>query len=220
MPSSQDHKPAFDGDTGPNTGGMGAYSPAPVMTDQLSAQVERDVLVQAVHAMNREDKAYRGVLYAGIMVTEDGPQVLEYNCRMGDPETQPLLMRLRSDLVPVLLAVVDGELEQTDIDWDTCPTCCVVMASGGYPTEYETGFPVEGLEDAAAMEDVVVFHAGTALEDGRVVTAGGRVLGVTARGEDIPGARKRAYEAVSRIHFQGAHYRSDIGQKAIDRLGV
>ncbi|MFO8007158.1 MAG: phosphoribosylglycinamide synthetase C domain-containing protein, partial [Candidatus Brocadiia bacterium] len=158
-----------------------------------------------------------GVLYAGIMVTSDGPQVLEFNCRMGDPETQPLLMRLESDLVPVLLAVLDGDLENADIRWDERPACCVVMASGGYPTDYETGYPIEGLEDAAEMEDVHVFHAGTKRDGGRVVTAGGRVLGVTARGESIPDARQRAYAAVEKIHFQDAHYRTDIGQKAIDR---
>ncbi len=218
MPSSQDHKPALDGDRGPNTGGMGACSPAPLITDELAARIEREVLVQAVHAMNREDKPYRGVLYAGIMVTSDGPQVLEYNCRMGDPETQPLLMRLKSDLVPVLLAVLDGDLENADIQWDERPTCCVVMASGGYPTDYETGYPIEGLQDAAEMEDVYVFHAGTELDDGRTVTAGGRVLGVTARGESIPAARQRAYAAVEKIHFQDAHYRTDIGQKAVARL--
>ncbi len=218
MPSSQDHKAAYDRDEGPNTGGMGAYSPAPVVTDELAAEVERNVLVQTVHAMNREDKPYRGILYAGLMMTDEGPQVLEFNCRMGDPENQPLMMRMDGDLVPVLLATIDGRLEEIDIEWDPRPTCCVVMASGGYPVEYKTGYPIEGLEDAAEMEDVMVFHAGTALEDGRVVTAGGRVLGVTARGENIAGARELAYEAVSKIHFRDAHYRTDIAQKAIDRL--
>ncbi len=220
MPSSQDHKPAYDGDQGPNTGGMGAYSPAPVVTDELAAFIERDVLVQTVHAMNREDKPYRGVLYAGIMVTEDGPRVLEYNCRMGDPETQPLLMRLESDIVPVLLAIIDGTLADADIRWDPRPTICVVMASGGYPVGYQKGFPIEGLDDAAKMADVVVFHAGTSRDEDQVVTSGGRVLGVTARGETIRQARDRAYEAVSRIHFDGAHYRTDIGQKAIARMSA
>ncbi len=220
VPSSQDHKPAYDGDEGPNTGGMGAYSPAPVMTDELAAEVEREILVQGVHAMNREGKPYRGALYAGIMVTNEGPQVLEYNCRLGDPETQPLLMRLESDLVPILLGTIDGTLEEVDIHWAHRPTLCVVMASGDYPVEYQKGFPIEGIEDAEAMEDVMVFHAGTAIDPdtGKLVTAGGRVLGVTARGDTIREAKRRAYEAVSKIHFRDAHYRTDIGQKAIDRL--
>ncbi len=218
MPPSQDHKPAYDGDEGPNTGGMGAYSPAPVITDELASYVERHVLVQAVHAMNREDKPYHGVLYAGIMVTEDGPQVLEFNCRMGDPETQPLLMRMKSDLLPVLLATIADELEDVEIEWDDRPTVCVVMASGGYPISYQKGYTIEGLSDAAAMDDVVVFHAGTKRMGGRIVTDGGRVLGVTARGATIVEARDLAYEAVGKIHFQDAHYRTDIAQKAIDRL--
>lgn len=218
LPSTQDHKPIFDGDKGPNTGGMGAYSPAPVVTDELASQIEREILVQTVHGMNREDKPYHGTLYAGIMVTDEGPQVLEFNCRLGDPETQPLLMRLESDLVPILLATLDGTLEDADIRWDERPTLCVVMASGGYPGAYQKGLPIEGLEEVAGMEDVVVFHAGTALDDGRVVTSGGRVLGVTARGDTIQQAKDRAYEAVGKIHFEGAYCRSDIGQKAIDRL--
>jgi len=220
LPSCQDHKPVYDGDRGPNTGGMGAYSPAPLVTEELARQIEREVLVQTVHAMNREEKPYRGVLYAGIMVTEDGPQVLEFNCRFGDPETQPLLMRLRSDLVPVLLATMDGTLSEAELDWDPRPAVCVVMASGGYPGPYRKGYPIEGLQDAAKMEDVVVFHAGTALEEGQVVTAGGRVLGVTALGPTIAAARERAYEAVGKIHFEGAYCRTDIAQKAIDRLGA
>jgi phosphoribosylamine--glycine ligase len=218
VPSSQDHKAVYDGDRGPNTGGMGAYSPAPVITDALASQIEREVLVQTVHAMNCEDRPYRGVLYAGIMVTDDGPKVLEYNCRLGDPETQPLLMRLESDLVPILLGSLDGTLDEVDIRWDPRPTICVVMASGGYPAGYQKGFPIKGLDEAAKMDDVVVFHAGTALEDGRVVTNGGRVLGVTARGDTIAEAKDRAYEAVEKIHFEKAYYRTDIGQKAIDRM--
>jgi phosphoribosylamine--glycine ligase len=217
LPSSQDHKAIFDNDEGPNTGGMGAYSPAPVVTDQVAARVEREVLVQTIHAMNREDKPYRGTLYAGIMVTDDGPQVLEFNCRLGDPETQPLLMRLQSDLVPVLLASLDGTLEDADIRWDPRPAICVVMAAGGYPGAYQKGFPIEGLEDAATMPDVVVFHAGTALDEGRAVTAGGRVLGVTARGDTIQEARDRAYAAVKKVHFEKAYYRTDIARRAIER---
>ena len=218
LPSTQDHKPIYDEDQGPNTGGMGAYSPTPLITEELAARIEREVLVQTVHALNREDKVYKGALYAGIMVTGDGPQVLEFNCRLGDPETQPLLMRMESDLMPVLLATLDGTLEEADIRWDPRPALCVVMASGGYPGAYRKGFPIEGLEDAAKMEDVVVFHAGTALEEGRAVTSGGRVLGVTARGRTIREAKDRAYEAVKKIHFERAYYRSDIGLKAISRL--
>ncbi len=220
VPSSQDHKAAYDGDEGPNTGGMGAYSPAPVMTDKLASEVEREILVQGVHAMNREGKPYRGTLYAGIMVTDDGPQVLEYNCRLGDPETQPLLMRLESDLVPVLLATIEGTLDEVEISWDPRPALCVVMASGGYPVEYQKGYPISGIEDADAMEDVKVFHAGTAVDHdtGELVTDGGRVLGVTALGDSILEAKERAYEAVGKIHFRDAQYRTDIGQKAVDRL--
>jgi phosphoribosylamine--glycine ligase len=217
MPPSQDHKAALDGDRGPNTGGMGAYSPAPVITSELASQIERDVLVQTVHAMNREERPYRGALYAGIMVTDEGPEVLEYNCRLGDPETQPLMMRLKSDLVPVLFAVLDGTLEDVDVEWDERSTVCVVMASGGYPGSYRKGISIEGLVEAGEMDDVVVFHAGTKRHNGAVVTDGGRVLGITARGDTIREARDRAYEAVAKIHFEGAHYRTDIGQKAIER---
>jgi len=217
MPSAQDHKAVYDGDEGPNTGGMGAYSPAPVITPELERTIERDVIVQAVHAMNREERPYRGVLYAGLMITEEGPFVLEFNCRLGDPELQPLIMRLKSDLVPILQATIEGNLDEVEIEWDVRPALCVVMASGGYPGPYEKGFPIKGLEDVEEMDDVVVFHSGTALVDGQVVTAGGRVLGVTARGDTIADARERAYEAVRRISFEGAHYRTDIGKKALDR---
>jgi len=218
LPSTQDHKPIYDGDQGPNTGGMGAYSPTPLITDELAGQIEREVLVQAVHAMNREDRPYRGALYAGIIVTDEGPRVLEFNCRLGDPETQPVLMRMESDLVPVLLAALDGTLEEVDIRWDPRPALCVVMASGGYPGSYRTGLVIEGLEEVAKMEDVAVFHAGTAFEDGHVVTSGGRVLGVTARGDTIHEAKDRAYEAARKIHYERAYYRTDIGQKATDRI--
>jgi phosphoribosylamine--glycine ligase len=197
---------------------MGAYSPAPVVTEELAAHVEREVLVQAVHAMNREEKPYSGALYAGIMVTDTGPQVLEFNCRLGDPELQPVILRLKSDLVPILLATMDNTLADADIQWDPRPALCVVVASGGYPGDYARGLPIEGLDEAAGMKDVVVFHAGTAIEDGRVVTSGGRVLGVTALGESIVEARDRAYEAVRKVHFEGIQYRTDIGKKAIDRL--
>ncbi len=219
LPTSQDHKPVYDGDEGPNTGGMGAYSPAPVVTEDQYARIEQKVVLPIVHAMNREERPYKGVVYAGLMMTDDGPKVLEFNVRFGDPEAQPILFRLTSDLVPVLQGVAQGNLKNApDLDWDPQPAVCVVMASGGYPVQYEKGRPIAGLDDAAALEDVMVFHAGTALKDGQVVTAGGRVLGVTARGESIADAQARAYAACERIHFEGAHYRRDIADKAKKHL--
>jgi len=218
LESSQDHKPIFDGDEGPNTGGMGAYSPAPVVTEKVARQVDRDVLVPMVHGTKAAGAPYQGVLYAGIMVTPGGPKVLEFNCRFGDPETQPLLVRLRSDLVQVLEAVIDDRLDAVTLDWDPRPAVCVVMASGGYPGPYEKGKEITGLAEAARMDDVVVFHAGTRAEAGRIYTDGGRVLGVTALGEGISAARDRAYEAVRRIRFHRAHWRTDVGVKAIRRM--
>ena len=217
LESSQDHKPAFDNDQGPNTGGMGAYSPAPVVTEGIQKQIDREVLVPMVHGMKTAGAPYNGLLYAGIMVTAGGAKVLEFNCRFGDPEAQPLLMRLRSDLVEVLEATIDNRLDEVALEWDPRPAVCVVMASGGYPGPYEKGKGITGLEAASRLDDVVVFHAGTRAEDGKIVTSGGRVLGVTALGNDIHEARDRAYEAVSAIHFHRAHWRTDIGAKAIRR---
>lgn len=217
MESSQDHKAIGDGDTGPNTGGMGAYSPAPVITDAIMNQISREILVPTVDGMNRNGTPYKGVLYAGIMVTAAGPRVLEFNVRFGDPETQPILMRLKSDLLEVMLATCDGTLDEITLEWDPRPAVCVVMASGGYPDNYEKGKIITGLEEAEKLEDVVVFHAGTAEKDGKIVTAGGRVLGVTAMGKTIADAKSRAYEAVSRINFEGAYLRHDIADKAIKR---
>jgi phosphoribosylamine--glycine ligase len=217
MESSQDHKPIGDGDTGPNTGGMGAYSPAPVVTDDMMNKITREILVPVVDAMNRNGTPYKGVLYAGLMMTSGGPRVLEFNVRFGDPETQPILMRLQSDLLEVFLAVCDGRLDEVALKWDPRPAICVVMASGGYPDAYEKGKVIHGLRDAEALDDVVVFHAGTAEQDGDVVTSGGRVLGVTALGRDIAGAKTRAYEAVDRISFDGAYCRRDISDKALQR---
>ena len=215
LPTSQDHKPALDNDAGPNTGGMGAYSPAPVVTDAQCERIEREVIIPIVHAMNREDRLYRGVVYAGLMMTDDGPRVLEFNARFGDPETQPILFRLKGDIVPVLKAIAEGKLDEAPpLEWDPRPAVCVVMASGGYPGKYAKGKVITGLAEAAALPDTMVFHAGTALKDGKVVTSGGRVLGVTAMGDDIQGAIDRAYQAVEAIHFAGAHYRTDIGAKA------
>jgi phosphoribosylamine--glycine ligase len=215
MESSQDHKPIGDGDTGPNTGGMGAYSPAPVVTDEMMNQITREVLVPIVDGMNRNGTPYKGVLYAGIMVTAAGPRVLEFNVRFGDPETQPILARLKSDLLEVLLAVCDETLDQVQLQWDTRPAVCVVMASGGYPGEYEKDKVITGLQDADNINGVVVFHAGTATKNGNIVTAGGRVLGVTALGDDIADAKQKAYEAVDKIKFDGAYCRRDIADKAI-----
>ncbi len=217
MESSQDHKPIGDGDTGPNTGGMGAYSPAPVVTDEMMSRISREILVPVVDAMNRNGTPYRGVLYAGLMMTSGGPRVLEFNVRFGDPETQPILMRLKSDLLDVFLAVCNGQLDQIHLQWDPRPAVCVVMASGGYPDAYEKGKVITGITDAESLEDVVVFHAGTKQQDGDVVTHGGRVLGVTALGHDVAAAKARAYEAVDRISFEGAYCRRDISDKAIQR---
>jgi phosphoribosylamine--glycine ligase len=219
MESSQDHKPIGDGDTGPNTGGMGAYSPAPVVTDAMMSQIEREILVPVVDCMNRNDTPYKGVLYAGLMITAGGPRVLEFNVRFGDPETQPILMRLKSDLLEVCLAVCEQRLDEATLEWDQRPAVCVVMASGGYPGDYEKGKLITGIEKAEELNDVVVFHAGTAMKDGSLVTAGGRVLGVTALGETIADAKARAYEAAERIKFEGAYYRKDIADKAIKSKG-
>jgi len=215
MESSQDHKPIGDGDTGPNTGGMGAYSPAPVITEALMDQITREVLVPTVDGMNRNGTPYKGVLYAGIMVTAGGPRVLEFNVRFGDPETQPILMRLKSDLLEVMLAVCDGTLDEVTLAWDRRPAVCVVMASGGYPDDYQKGKKITGLEKAGQLDDVIVFHAGTKEDHGDIVTAGGRVLGVTALGETIEQAKARAYQAVDKISFDGAYCRRDIADKAI-----
>lgn len=218
MESSQDHKAVGEGDTGPNTGGMGAYSPAPVVTDKLMDHINREILVPIVDGMNRMGTPYKGVLYAGIMVTAAGPRVLEFNVRFGDPETQPILMRLKSDLLEVMLAVCDGKLDEVTLKWDPRPAVCVVMSSAGYPGDYEKGKIITGIDKANAMDDVYVFQAGTKIQDGKLVTNGGRVLGVTAVGADVPAAQKRAYEAVDRISFEGAYCRRDIADKAVKYL--
>jgi phosphoribosylamine--glycine ligase len=216
LPPAQDHKPAYDGDLGPNTGGMGAYCPAPLVDAAMQASIEEKILVPTVHQMQRSGHPFRGVLYAGLMIGPTGPKVLEYNVRFGDPECQPLLLRLQSDLVDVIEATIDGQLDQLEtLRWDPRPAVCVVMASEGYPGSYEKGHPIEGLEEASQLPDVKVFHAGTSLVNGQVVNQGGRVLGVTALGDSISDARNRAYQAVEKIHWQGSWYRSDIGNKAI-----
>lgn len=217
LPACQDHKPAYDGDQGPNTGGMGAYCPTPLVDDKMMRWIEEHILVPTVHTMKRSRQPFRGVLYAGLMITNQGPKVLEYNVRFGDPECQPLLMRLKSNLLDVLEATVDGRLDEIgSLEWDSRPAICVVMASEGYPGEYAKGRVIRGLEEAAAMPDVKVFHAGTATTpDGNIVNAGGRVLGVTALGNTISAAKLQAYTAVRHIRWQGAWCRKDISDKAL-----
>jgi len=216
LPACQDHKPAFDGDAGPNTGGMGAYCPAPIVNDKVLAAVEEQILVPTVHAMKRTRRPFRGVLYAGLMLTNQGPKVLEYNVRFGDPECQPLLMRLKSDLLDLLEATVDERLDElAPLQWDPRPAVCVVMASEGYPGKYEKGRPIRGLAEAARLPAVKVFHAGTIRQGEQVLTDGGRVLGVTALGESISSAKLQAYTAVKQIRWDGAWCRKDISDKAL-----
>lgn len=213
---SQDHKAVGEGDTGPNTGGMGAYTPTPLIDDETMALIQREVLVPTVDVMRREGIDYRGVLYAGMMLTPGGPRVLEFNCRFGDPECQPLLVRLKGDLLAAMLAVVEGRLADVDLRWDRRVACCVVMCSGGYPGPYEKGKRITGVDEAEAMDDVWVFHAGTATNAaGELVTAGGRVLNVVALGEDLAAARDRANAACDRIHFEGGFFRRDIGDRVL-----
>ena len=217
MASSQDHKPIFDGDRGPNTGGMGAYSPAPVVTDQVHERIHEKILRPMIQGMGEEGKPYKGVLYAGLMIHNGHPRVLEFNARFGDPETQPVLMRMKGDIIPILEACIKGNLSGCKIEWDSRAAVCVVMSSKGYPGDYEKGKPISGLKEVSRMEDVFVFHAGTALKDDQIITNGGRVLGVTGLGKDIPRAIQRTYQAVKKISWEGVHYRTDIGQKALCR---
>ncbi len=215
LESTQDHKAIGDGDTGANTGGMGAYCPAPIVSDKLMDQIVREILVPTVDGMNRNGTPYRGILYAGVMITQGGPRVLEFNCRFGDPETQPILTRLKSDLLEAMLATCEGRLDKITLQWDSRPAVCVVMASGGYPNDYEKGKVITGIDEAESDKDVMVFHAGTAQKDGNIVTTGGRVLGVTGLGNTIADAKAKAYQAVEKIKFEKAYYRTDIADKAI-----
>jgi len=217
MVSSQDHKRAFDNDEGPNTGGMGAYAPAPVYTPEVARRAVEEILVPVVRALKAEGRTYRGVLYAGLMVTGQVPKVLEFNVRFGDPEAQPVLSLLETDLVEIIEAVLENRLDQIEIKWKPQASVCVVLSSGGYPAAYEKGKVIRGLDEVP--DDIVVFHAGTAEKDGETVTSGGRVLGVTATGPDIPSAISKAYAAVEKISFEGMHYRRDIGRKALNRIG-
>ena len=216
MDSAQDHKAALDGDQGPNTGGMGAYSPAPVFTDLLRQKVRDNIMFPLVRAMKAEGRPYQGIIYAGLMLTKLGPKILEFNARFGDPETQPLLVRMESDIVPLFEACIDGILEQCDLKWKPETSVCVVMAAKGYPGSYEKGKEISGLDEAGALPDVVVFHAGTKGEGGKVLTNGGRVLGITATGPDTPSAIAKAYEAVNKIKWDGIHYRKDIAARGRD----
>ncbi len=213
---SQDHKQVGEGDTGPNTGGMGVYCPTPLVTEDLLTVIQREVLVAAVDAMNRDGIDFKGVLYAGLMLTAGGPKTLEFNTRFGDPETQPLMMRLQGDLMAALLATATGHLDQVDLRWDPRVCCCVVMASGGYPGKYEKNKPITGIDAAEADPDVKVFHAGTKLtRDGTLVTDGGRVLAVCALAKTLKEAQAKANAACDKIHFQGAHFRRDIGSRVM-----
>jgi phosphoribosylamine--glycine ligase len=215
FPTSQDHKRALDGDRGLNTGGMGTYSPTPFLSESELAQAGRKIIDPWLRGCAAEGIDYHGILYPGIMLTKDGPKVLEFNARFGDPETQVYLTRLENDLLELLDASVEGTLDKVELKWSPLASVCVVMASGGYPGSYARGKPIHGLEAANALPDTKVFHAGTALKDGQVFTSGGRVLGVTALGKDLESARAAAYGAVEKIHFDGAQFRRDIGGKAL-----
>ncbi|MDD5746555.1 MAG: phosphoribosylamine--glycine ligase [Candidatus Omnitrophica bacterium] len=220
MASSQDHKRIFDADEGPNTGGMGAYSPAPVVTDELFEQIKREVIMPVIRGMRCEGTPYRGVLYAGIMMTSAGPKVLEFNVRFGDPETQAIIPRFNGDLVEVLLKTIDGKLDTVKVDWDNRACVCVVMSSSGYPGSYAGGKTINGLDALSSRKNVVVFHAGTRKNNRAIVTAGGRVLGVTGLGATIREAITTAYDAVEKISFEGMHFRKDIGRRALERIAL
>ncbi|MCD6132932.1 MAG: phosphoribosylamine--glycine ligase [Deltaproteobacteria bacterium] len=215
---AQDHKPVFDEDKGPNTGGMGAYAPAPLIDETLYQKIMGRIIHPTIEGLKQEGIKYKGVLYAGLMIKDNEPYVLEFNCRFGDPETQPMTMLMESELLPVLLSSIEGGIEKTQIKWKNGYSVCVVLASGGYPGKYKKGKVIRGLEDVEKMEDVYVFHAGTKRDKGKIVTNGGRVLGITSYAEEFAVAQKRVYEAVEKIHFEGMHYRKDIGNKALWRL--
>lgn len=217
MVSSQDHKRAYDGDKGPNTGGMGTYAPAPVMTKDMVEQATEKILKPMIAAMAKEGRPYQGCLYAGLMITEEGPKVVEFNARFGDPETQVVLPLLKGDLVKIMQACVDGTLDTAAVDWEDGAAVCVVMASGGYPKSYKKGYAIDGLKKAESL-GTFVFHAGTVKKDGKVVTSGGRVLGVTARGGGIKEATEKAYKGVEAIRFTDEFHRKDIAHRALERL--
>jgi phosphoribosylamine--glycine ligase len=217
MASSQDHKRIFDNDRGPNTGGMGAYSPAPVVTEEILERINREVIIPVIQGMNQEHSPYRGVLYAGMMMTLNGPKVLEFNARFGDPETQVILPRLKSDIVEIMLKANAGALESVTLEWDERACVCVVLAAGGYPGAYVKGKQINGLDGLKKKKDIVVFHAGTAIQNGIVRSSGGRVLGVVGLGKGIYAAMSTVYAAVEKVSFEGMYYRTDIGRKALQR---
>ena len=213
MDSAQDHKAVYDGDIGPNTGGMGAYSPAPVFTEIMQQKVRDKIMLPMVRAMQQEGRTYKGILYAGLMLTKTGPQILEFNARFGDPETQPLMVRMETDIIPLFEACIDGTLGQCQVNWKNKSSVCVVMTAEGYPGAYQKGEIISGLKNANSTPEVVVFHAGTKEQDGKVLTNGGRVLGVTATGANTESAIQKAYDAVSKVNWRGVHYRKDIGSR-------
>ena len=215
MISSMDHKRALDGDMGLNTGGMGTVAPNPYYTAEVAEQCMKEIFLPTIHAMNAEGRTFKGCLYFGLMLTPKGPKVIEYNCRFGDPETQVVLPLLKSDLAEIFIAVSEGRLADVEVEFETGAAACVIMASGGYPTAYKSGYEMTGIADANALPDTYVYHAGSKLVDGKIVTAGGRVLGVTAKADSLNEALKKAYRAVDCIHFTDAHYRKDIGRRAL-----
>ncbi len=219
LPSSQDHKAIYEGDTGPNTGGMGAYSPAPILPEGKYAETAEMCIKPILRHLAAKDEPFKGILYAGLMYTENGPSVLEYNVRFGDPECQPLLMRLETDLLEIMFACIDGKLDQVDVKVSPQTACGVVLAAKGYPGNYPKGMEITGLDQADALEGVKVFQAGTQIKDGKTVTSGGRVLCVTALGDDLADAQKKAYQAVEKIHFDNCYFRRDIADKGLKRLG-
>ncbi|MBM6919105.1 phosphoribosylamine--glycine ligase [Intestinimonas butyriciproducens] len=219
MVTSMDHKRAYDGDEGPNTGGMGAVAPNPYYTKEVAQRCMEEIFLPTIRAMKQEGRPFQGCLYFGLMLTPDGPKVIEYNCRFGDPETQVVLPLLKTDLLTIFQAVMEGRLSQQKVEFLDKAACCVILASGGYPKNYYTGLPISGIEEAEQMEDVSVYHAGTKMEDGKLLTAGGRVLGVTALANDLAGAMEKAYEAAGKIHFDNMHYRRDIGRRALSMRG-
>lgn len=219
MVTSMDHKRAYDGDEGPNTGGMGAVAPNPYYTKEVAERCMEEIFLPTIRAMKQEGRPFQGCLYFGLMLTEDGPKVIEYNCRFGDPETQVVLPLLKTDLLTIFQAVMEGKLSEQKVEFLDKAACCVILASGGYPKNYYTGLPISGIGEAEQMEDVSVYHAGTKMEDGKLLTAGGRVLGVTAVADDLAGAMEKAYEAAGKIHFDNMHYRRDIGRRALSMRG-
>ncbi len=213
MVSSQDHKRVFDHDQGPNTGGMGTFSPSLIYDNKLAEQCMKEIYLPTIEAMNKEDRKFKGILYFGLMITKDGPKVIEYNARFGDPETQVVLPRLKTDLLDIFNAIIDEKLAEIEIEWNDNAAVCVIAASGGYPGKYATGLEISGLEEAEADKNTIIFHAGTSVKDGKLCTAGGRVLGVTAVEENMEKAISKAYAGIEKISFEGMHYRKDIGRK-------